>query len=125
MFKGFFKLAFLALLCALVFCGCSQGGDSSGSGSIGGNGVGGNGNAVPTELVGKWVNGTHSVEFSTTQFRGTDTGTGWYTCRVTSGKIEYNLPPYGWFMWCESYTISGGTIVFIGGESRPGAYTKQ
>jgi hypothetical protein len=33
---------------------------------------------------------------------------------------------YGWFTWCESYTLSEGNtkIAFVGGESR-GNYTKQ
>jgi hypothetical protein len=128
------KLFLLAAAVLLVSTACSgtfvDPGmmDALGNDSTGGGGStkeekspGGDKNA----LVGKWVNGSYYVEFTKTQFRCTDTADMWLNYRLTGKKIEYNFPSYGWFTWCESYTIDGNTIEFTGGESRSGKYKKQ
>jgi hypothetical protein len=120
-------LAFSLILTLTLALACNDGGGSTKPTptptSTGGGGV-------PAELIGKWAldyNSSFTIEFSSSQFKGTDTGTTWYNCRVTNTKIEYDMGSYGWFTWCESYTLSEGNtkIVFTGGESRPGNYTKQ
>jgi len=131
-FTKIFGIIAMVVVIGFSMAGCddgSGGGTGGGTGGTGGGGTGGSG-SVPTELIGSWRNSSYPdtlLEFSSSQFRETNSGTSWYNCRVTGTKIEYDMGSYGWFTWCDSYTLSNGNneITFDGGESKPGKYVKQ
>ena len=86
---------------------------------------------IPTELRGQWwglerlanPEGDPDITvpdfiFTEDRIYGTNVSDDEFFVKVTGKKIEafpVYYPEVGWIVFCDSYTISGGVLTFIGG----------